>query len=109
MKTRIVLVCLAAGACIAFGFALTRTNHAAPDEKTVKTAAETANADEESAIRKAAAAYAAAFAKGDADAVIATWTADAEFIDDDGKVYRGRETLAPMFTKSLPSYKGYKI
>jgi uncharacterized protein (TIGR02246 family) len=109
MRTRIVLVCLAAGACIAFGFALTRTNHAAPDEKTVKTAADPANAEEEAAIHKAARAYVAAYAKGDADTVIATWTPDAEFIDDDGKVYRGRETLGPMFTKSLPSYKGYKI
>jgi uncharacterized protein (TIGR02246 family) len=110
MKTRIVLVCLAAGACLALGFALTRTNHAAPDDKKpVKALADPANAEEEAAIHKAAAAYAAAYAKGDADAVIAMWTPDAEFIDDDGKVYRGHDTLAPMFKKSLPSYKGYKI
>jgi uncharacterized protein (TIGR02246 family) len=110
MKPRIALACLAAGACLALGFALTRTNHAAPDDKPpVKAVADPANADDEAAIRKAAAAYAAAYAKGDADAVIATWTPDAEFIDDDGKVYRGHDTLGPMFKKSLPSYKGYKI
>ena len=109
MKTRIVLACLATGACLALVLALTRTNQAAPEEKPVKAEADKANADEEAAIHKAAAGYCAAFAKGDTDAVLAMWTADAEFIDDDGKVYRGREALTPLFTKSLPSYKGYKI
>jgi uncharacterized protein (TIGR02246 family) len=115
MKTRIVMACLAAVACLALGFALTRTNHAAPDDKAVKADDKAVKVDnkaaseEEAAIHKAAAAYNAAFAKGDADAVVAMWTPDAEFIDDDGKVYRGRDTLAPLFTKSLPSYKGYKI
>jgi uncharacterized protein (TIGR02246 family) len=108
MKTRIVLGCLAAGVCLALGLALTRTNHAAPDDKPGK-AEDKATTAEETAIHKAAAAYNAAFAKGDADAVLAMWTPDGEFIDDDGKVYKGREALAPLFTKSLPSYKGYKI
>jgi uncharacterized protein (TIGR02246 family) len=121
MKTRIGLACLTAGACLALGLVLTRTNQAAPEEKAkggdtkAPTGDKPAKPDkapvtgEEAAIHKAAAAYAAAFAKGDVDAVVGTWTVDAEFIDEDGKVHRGRETLAPMFAKSLPSYKGYKI
>jgi uncharacterized protein (TIGR02246 family) len=106
MKTRIVLACLAAGACLALALVLTRTNQAAPEDKPV---ADKPASEEEAAIQKALAAYSAAFAKGDADAVLATWTADADFTDDDGKVYRGRDALAPLFKKSLPSYKGYKI
>ena len=109
MKTRIVLGGFAVGAFLTLGFALTRTNHAAPDDKPVKAEADKATAEEEAAIHKAAAAYNTAFAKGDADAVLAMWTADGEFIDDDGKAYRGRDALAPLFKKSLPSYKGYKI
>jgi uncharacterized protein (TIGR02246 family) len=120
MKSRLVLACLAAAACLALGFALTRTNNAASydtsvnakadrDDKSVKARAGKAHGEEETAIRKASAAYYAAYAKGDVDAVLAFWTPDAEFIDDDGKAYRGRKALAPLFKKHLPSFKGYKI
>src|SRR5262249_41570353 len=107
MKTRIVLACLAAATCLALGFVLTRTNHAAPDDKPPRDEADKAATEEEAAIRKAIEAYDAAYAKADVKAVLATWTPDAEFTDDDGKVYRGRDALAPLFTKSLPSFKGY--
>jgi uncharacterized protein (TIGR02246 family) len=115
MKTRIVLACLATGACLALGFVLARNNYAAPDDKPAKARADRTDkaqkpaGKEEAAIRKGFAAYLAAYARGDTDAVLEMWTHDAEFIDDDGKVYRGRHILAPMFKKSLPSFKGYKI
>jgi uncharacterized protein (TIGR02246 family) len=109
MKTRIAMSCLAAVACLALGLTLTRTNQAAPEDKPIKANGDKAMAEEEAAILKAVALYTAAFAKGDTDAVLAMWTADAEFIDDNGKVYRGHDALAPLFTKNLPSYKGYKI
>jgi uncharacterized protein (TIGR02246 family) len=125
MKTRIVLACLAAASCLALGFALTRTNHAAPEDKPVKPVGEEepakqkapredeaiqkATKEAEAAINKAFAAYNAAYAKADFDVVLGMWTADAEFIDEDGKFYRGRDALAPLFRKTLPSFKGYKI
>jgi uncharacterized protein (TIGR02246 family) len=109
MKTRLVLAGLAATTCLALGFALTRTNLAAPDDKPVKGEAKKPASEEEEAIRKALTAYSAAFARGDAAAVLAMWTPDAEFTDEDGKVHRGRDALTPLFTKNLPSYKGYKI
>jgi uncharacterized protein (TIGR02246 family) len=112
MKTRIVLAGLAAAICLVLGFALTRTNHAAPDDKAdkaVKAVADKPASEDEAAIKKAINDYSAAFAKGDAAAVLAMWTPDAEFIDEDGKVYSGRDALAPLFKKSLPSFKGYKI
>jgi uncharacterized protein (TIGR02246 family) len=115
MKTRIVLTCLAAAACVALGFALTRTNNAAPDDKPgkddkpVKADADKPNSEEEAAIKKALEGYDAAYAKADVVAVLAMWTPDAEFIDDNGKVYRGHDALAPLFNKALPAFKGYKI
>jgi uncharacterized protein (TIGR02246 family) len=109
MKTRCVLASLATVACLALGLALTRTNQAAPKDRPVKAKADKAAGPEEAAIRKAITAYYAAYARGDAAAALAFWTADAEFIDDDGKAYRGHAALAPLFRKSLPSFKGYKI
>jgi uncharacterized protein (TIGR02246 family) len=109
MKIRIGLACLAAATCLVLGFALTRPNNAASDDKNVKPEANKPASEDEVAITKAVADYSAAFAKGDAAAVLAFWTPDAEFIDDDGKVYRGHDALKPLFTKSLPSFKGYKI
>lgn len=133
MKTPIVVACLGAAACMALAFALTPTNYAAPDlegvkaepgkgepgkgeadkdkpgKSTDKDKADKDGGEEEAAIRKAAGAYAAAFAKGDAAAALAMWTSDAEFIDDDGKVHRGHDSLSPLFKKTLPSFKGYKI
>jgi uncharacterized protein (TIGR02246 family) len=120
MRTRIVLPCLAAAAFVALAFALTRTNNAAPDDKSdrvvkgdgdraSKAEADKSDNEDEAAIKKAVNDYSAAYAKGDLEAVLATWTRDAEFTDDDGKVYRGRESLEPIFKKTLPSFKGYRI
>jgi uncharacterized protein (TIGR02246 family) len=109
MKYRIILVSLAAAACIAFSFTLTRTNSAATDDKTEKGQAGKPISEDEAAIRKALEAYSTAYSKSDVAGVLAMWTADAEFTDDDGKVYRGRDAIAPLFRKSLPSFKGYKI
>src|SRR5271166_2926737 len=114
MKTRIVLICLSAATCLALGLALARTDKAPPDnaKNTVpdnKGAKAEAVSAEEEAIRKAFTAYNVAYAKGDLDAVLATWTQDAEFIDDDGTAYSGRKALSQLFAKSLPSFKGYKI
>jgi uncharacterized protein (TIGR02246 family) len=113
MKARIIVACLTVATCVALSFALMRTNHAAdpapPDNKDGKTVVVKAPSEDETAIRDALAAYSAAFAKGEVAAVLAMWTPDGEFTDDDGTVYRGREKLAPLFTKGLPSFKGYKI
>jgi uncharacterized protein (TIGR02246 family) len=108
MKTRIFLTCLAFGAiCLAVRLAPMWSQQPASGGSTAATAAKPAG--EEAALHQAAASYSAAFARGDSAAVLAMWTPDAEFIDDEGKVYRGHEALAPLFAKSLPSFKGYKI
>jgi uncharacterized protein (TIGR02246 family) len=65
--------------------------------------------DDDEAIRKATDAYAAAFNKGDVDAALAFWAADAEYIDDAGKSTKGREALTALFTSVFKSGMGAKI
>jgi uncharacterized protein (TIGR02246 family) len=67
------------------------------------------NASDEEAIRKAAAAHVAAMNKGDLDAVLAFWTPDADYIDETGKVTRGKDGLTALFKKGLSENKGSKI
>jgi uncharacterized protein (TIGR02246 family) len=66
-------------------------------------------AGEEQAIRKAAAAYVEAMNRGDLDARLALWTADADYIDEAGKVTRGREALAALFKNGQAGLKGTKV
>lgn len=47
----------------------------------------------EQAVRKAAQEFDAAFNSGSADKVAALWTADAEYVDEDGRRYVGRDTI----------------
>ncbi|HSQ54514.1 MAG TPA: SgcJ/EcaC family oxidoreductase [Gemmata sp.] len=55
-------------------------------------------------VQKAIDEFAAAFHKGDATAVANMWTAEGEYISDDGTTFRGREALekayAEFFTKN---------
>lgn len=70
--------------------------------------AETKSGDE-AALRQAGNDYAAALSKGDLDGVLAFWSADADFIDEAGKMTRGKEQIGELFKKSLPSRKGSKL
>jgi uncharacterized protein (TIGR02246 family) len=60
-------------------------------------------------IRKAAQSYAVAYNKGDVKALMAHWSADAEFIDEAGKTTRGRDALTALFSKTFKESKGTKI
>ena len=59
---------------------------------------------DQDAVRKAVAGLVAAFHKGDAKAVAALWTAQGEYIGDDGATFRGRAALekeySGFFTKN---------
>ena len=50
--------------------------------------------------------YLTAMLKGDVDGVMAFWAADADYIDEAGKLTRGKEQIAAMFKKSLPGAEG---
>ncbi|MBL8796802.1 MAG: SgcJ/EcaC family oxidoreductase [Planctomycetia bacterium] len=66
-------------------------------------------ADDEQAIRKAVEAYSAAFNKGDVPGVLAYWTVDADFVDEDGKLHKGREALTALFKSAAVDLKGHQL
>src|SRR5689334_7715299 len=51
------------------------------------------------AVRKALDGFVAAFQKGDAKAVAGHWTAEGEYISDDGATYRGHAALEKAYTE----------
>ena len=67
------------------------------------------NSPDREAILKVAKSYAAAFEKGDVDALVANWAPDAEYIDESGKITQGREAIAAMLRKNFKGAKGYKL
>jgi uncharacterized protein (TIGR02246 family) len=66
-------------------------------------------ADEEKAIRAAVESYTAAFNKGDLDGLLAHYAADADYVDQGGKEYKGMASLSGMCKRSLAELKGYKL
>src|SRR4051794_24426863 len=69
----------------------------------------TKNSPDRQAIGQAAAAYVAAFEKGDIDNIVAHWATDAEYIDESGKITQGRDAIAAMLRKNFKNIKGYKL
>jgi len=64
---------------------------------------------DEKAIRQVAADYVKAFRKGDVDAVLAFWDADAEFIDEAGKITKGREAIGALLRKNRNALQASKL
>lgn len=67
------------------------------------------DAAQRDAITKAAGAFVAAFAKGDAKAVAACWTVDGDFIDEAGRVVKGRKAIEEDFAKFFAENKGLTV
>jgi uncharacterized protein (TIGR02246 family) len=67
------------------------------------------HAEDSQAIKQAAAAYSAAFDKGDIDRLLSYWSPDAEYIDESGKMTQGREAIAALLRKNQENLKGYKM
>jgi uncharacterized protein (TIGR02246 family) len=53
--------------------------------------------------------YVAAFNKGDAKAVAAFWTEDADYTDLDGQTHRGREAISALFAAYFAANPGAKL
>src|SRR5262249_53307454 len=71
--------------------------------------AQASTVDDEREIRAAVDAYIAAFNKGDFDGVLAYLAADADLIDETGKQYKGKASLAEVIKRSLVDLKGNKL
>src|SRR4051812_14585399 len=70
---------------------------------------QTPAANDEQLIRQAVAAYTDAFNKNDASALPPLWAADAEYVDEQGKLTKGRDAIVAHFKQSMAGLKGAKI
>jgi uncharacterized protein (TIGR02246 family) len=96
MRTRVPVLGLAGlvGLCLAGAALAQNANPASNDEAT---------------IRKEAAEYADAYSKGSFDAAGKHWAADAEYVNDEGKVTKGRDAIVGLFKKGRVATKGYSF
>jgi uncharacterized protein (TIGR02246 family) len=72
-------------------------------------AAPVKGATDEEAIRNAAATYVKAFSQGDAKGVAAHFTADAEYVDEEGRVMQGRDAIEKSLAESFAENPGDQL
>ena len=65
--------------------------------------------NEDKAVRAAVDSYTEAFNKGDLNGIMAFFTNDADFIDDNGTLCQGKAKLTEIFKRSLAELKGRKL
>lgn len=64
---------------------------------------------EQAAINQTAAAFVEAFHKGDAKALAAFYTPDADYVDEAGRVIAGREAIEKLYSGFFAENKGLKL
>src|SRR5262249_38322970 len=67
------------------------------------------NAAGAKAIQDKQAGYVKAFNAGDAEGTAAFWAADGEFVDADGKSFKGRGAIAKEFASFFAEAKGLRL
>jgi uncharacterized protein (TIGR02246 family) len=94
-----------------FTLALTGLLLAAPAvaQQAAAPASASARAEDEAALRGNDEAFVKAFNAGDAAALAATFTENAEMIDEDGNAVEGREGIAEHYTAAFAASPGAKI
>ncbi len=110
---KVVFLAAALGAAAAGGFFAVRTttSPAVADERVVHApaASNPTTVGDEKAIEKIRSAYVKAFNAGNAKAVAAFWAADGEFVDTDGRSFRGRRAIEKEFTAFFAEAKGQTL
>jgi len=64
---------------------------------------------EQAAITKTAEAFVQAFHKGDAKALAAFWTPDGDYVDENGRMLKGRKAIEDSFAELFAARKGLKV
>jgi uncharacterized protein (TIGR02246 family) len=64
---------------------------------------------DEQVIRESVDDYCAAFNKGDLDALLAYWAHDADYVDEDGETFRGKDAIGALFKNSAEELEGCKL
>ncbi len=100
-------------ACLASALAFAQLVGAAEPLKEPAPVKETAAAKSQSpverAVRKAAADFDQAFNSGNADKIASLWTSDAEYIDEDGERYVGRNLIKKEYAEFFAANSQSKI
>lgn len=86
----------AGGAIVAAPIATAAPGGAAPEERQ----------SDKDGVQKAIDGFVAAFRAGDAKAVASSWTAEGEYISDDGEDFRGRAALEKAYSEAFVKGKG---
>jgi uncharacterized protein (TIGR02246 family) len=100
-------LCLAA-VVTAGGFVATGKKPAGAEEQQAKDK-EQQPKDKEQPAKDRRADFIAAFNKGDARAVAAFWTEDADYVDQVGREYKGRAAIEKLYEKVFAGRKGAKL
>jgi uncharacterized protein (TIGR02246 family) len=64
--------------------------------------------NDDASIRAAVEQYEKTLKTGDLKAILSNWTADADFTDEDGKVFQGRDAIGKLFQENLKELKAGK-
>ncbi len=64
---------------------------------------------DEEALRQGTSAYAEAFNQGDVDKIMSFFADDADFLDEAGNYYEGKEEIRERFESVLKDLKGYQL
>jgi len=79
------------------------------DKTPLSAQAQSSQAANEKAIRAAAEEFVTAFNKGDAKGIGALWTTDCEYVDETGRVFRGRDTIEKEYAAFFAANPGLKM
>ena len=87
-----------------------KKNGKGADKAAAKEPAATAkNSDDEAAIRKTGESFSKAYGDGDAKAVANHYTDDAEYIDENGNVFHGRQAIEELLTAFFADNPGSQL
>jgi uncharacterized protein (TIGR02246 family) len=64
---------------------------------------------EEKGVRATAESFVTAFNRGDAKAIAALWTNDCEYVDETGRIFRGRDTIEKEYAAFFTAHPGLKV
>ena len=53
--------------------------------------------------------YCRAFNEGDIDTLLSFWADEADYVEEDGDVHRGKEAIGKLFRTAGDQLKGYKL
>jgi uncharacterized protein (TIGR02246 family) len=79
------------------------------DKKAGSVQVQSAQAADEKAIRASAEEFVTAFNKGDAKQIGALWTPDCEYVDETGRIFKGRDAIEKEYAAFFAANPGLKM